>query len=125
MSTLEFQIITDGLDVPIVMLLKEVCKHGKGLQILDGTWPSGQLVRALHQALYGYLFKCRHPLSKEHGLVTHSSNIPDRQFPVYILIDIPMHCPEGWDHMPALHVTVTVPIQHGLLQVIVSCVPEG
>ncbi len=59
MSSLEFLFITDGLDVLIVMLLKEFCQD---LQILDGTWPSGQLVRALDQVTSSHLVKCRHPL---------------------------------------------------------------
>ncbi len=74
MSSLKFLLITDALDMPIIMLLKEICQD---LQILNGTWPSGQLMRALDQVHDSHLFKCHHPLGQVHGLVTQPSNIPD------------------------------------------------
>ena len=51
--------------------------HFTELQILDDTWSSGQLVRALAQVTKGHLFKCWPPLGRVQGLVTHPSNIPD------------------------------------------------
>ncbi len=69
MSSLEFLLISDGLDVAIVMLLKEFCQD---LQIFDVTWPSGQLVGALDQVHDSHLSKWIHPLGQVHGPV-HSS----------------------------------------------------
>ena len=73
-SSLEFQLITEWSDVPIVMLLKEICL---ALKILDGTWSSGQLERVLAQVLDSHLFKCTCPLGWVQWLATHPSNIPD------------------------------------------------
>ena len=47
------------------------------LQIFDGTWSSGQFVRAFGQVTDSHLLKCRYPLGEVHRLVTHPSNIPD------------------------------------------------
>ena len=66
MSSLKFLLITNALDMPIIMLFKEICQDPK---ILNGTWPSGQLVRALDQVRSSQLFKCHHPLGQVHGLV--------------------------------------------------------
>ncbi len=66
MSSLDFLLITGWSDVPIVMLLKEICQE---LQILDGTWSSGQLVGALDQVHNSHLSKWSHPPAQVHGPV--------------------------------------------------------